>query len=486
VHPTTAMSYEALRTRHCRFARALVSDHLERLRWTPERLAAERLMGLRALIFIARERSSWHRRRLAGIDPKTLTETDLERIPPMSKDDLMDNFDAIVTDPRLSLEAVESHLAGLTDDAYLLDEHHALASGGSSGRRGVFVYGWDAWARAHVGFFRYLLRDWRPAWPTHPAPVFAVLASATLSHFSAAHPRTFSDPALIQFARLPLTLPTFPLERLVAELNALQPTILSGYPTALHQLAAAARTGALRIRPQLVVTYSEPLSAGVREALEQTWMTEVRNIWGTSEGGPTGVECAAGGLHLSDDLLIYEPVDAVGRPVPVGESADRLLLTNLYNPVLPLIRYELADGVTLSDAACPCGSTHRLLAALHGRRDQSFRYDGGLVVPAVVFDHRLERERHIIEYQVRQSARGATIHLRCSGPIDLIALARGIAADLAALGLERPEVPISVVAHLERQATGKLARFLPLPRDRVAVASAREQAEAAARRAERA
>ena len=64
----------------------------------------------------------------------------------MTKSDLMAHFDEIVADPRVTLDFVNAHLAGLTSDAYFLDEFHALASGGSSGMRGVFVWGWDAWA----------------------------------------------------------------------------------------------------------------------------------------------------------------------------------------------------------------------------------------------------------------------------------------------------------------------------------------------------
>jgi hypothetical protein len=92
----------------------------------------------------------------------------------MTKDDLMANWDAIVTDPRVTLEGTERHLAGLTSDAYLLDEYHAAASGGSSGRRGAFVYGFDAWAVAQAGFIRPMLLDravdpeMAPCHPTSP------------------------------------------------------------------------------------------------------------------------------------------------------------------------------------------------------------------------------------------------------------------------------------------------------------------------------
>jgi hypothetical protein len=48
------------------------------------------------------------------------------------------------------------------------------------------------------------------------------------------------------------------------------------------------------------------------------------------------------------------------------------------------------------------------------------------------------------------------------GPADPAALARSLEAELARLGVPGPAVEVGLVDHLERQATGKLRRFLPL------------------------
>src|SRR4029453_17653935 len=96
--------------------------------------------------------SPWHRRRRAGVDPDGFEEADLAGLPPMTKDDLMANWDQVVADRRLGLDLVDGHLAGLESDAYLLERFHAVASGGSSGRRGIFVYGWGAWGTPYARF----------------------------------------------------------------------------------------------------------------------------------------------------------------------------------------------------------------------------------------------------------------------------------------------------------------------------------------------
>ncbi len=82
------------------------------------------------------------------MDLTGLDEAGLRELPPMTKTDLMDNFDQIVTDERLSLDLVNAHLQTVSTPSYLLDRYTAITSGGSSGRRGVFVYDWEAWRLA--------------------------------------------------------------------------------------------------------------------------------------------------------------------------------------------------------------------------------------------------------------------------------------------------------------------------------------------------
>lgn len=156
--PAPVDTYDVLRRRYAADVEALAPEMIERLGWSAKRLAAHRTAALRRLVGQARDASLWHRRRLDSVDLDRLDEGDL---PVMTKADLMAHFDEVVTDPRLRLDVVEAHLAGLSGDAYLFDRYHAIASGGSSGQRGVFVYDWEAWARRWLGYLRFELRDWR-------------------------------------------------------------------------------------------------------------------------------------------------------------------------------------------------------------------------------------------------------------------------------------------------------------------------------------
>src|ERR1700748_689254 len=393
--------YETQRQQHLDRAMALAPEMIDRLQWPAYALAARRVRVLRELVRDAIALSPWHRQRLTGIDFEQLDEIGLRDLPTMTKADLMVNFDQIVTDERLSLELVNNHLEKVTTGGYLLDSYTAVTSGGSTGERGVFVYAWDGWVAFWLSAFRYqLLAKWSdPELASRPV-VMAWVAAAHFTHATAALSRTFASPEFIS-VRFPVTLAT---ENMVAGLNVTQPDFLVAYPSALHVLSVEAQAGRLRIAPHQVLSCSEPLLPEIRAAAEEAWGVRVGNIWGMSEGGCAGVACEHGRMHLSEDLVIVEPVDEAGRAVAPGEPAAKIYLTNLFNPVLPLIRYEITDEVTILTEPCPCGSAHRCVAEIQGRLDDVFVYDGRRVHPHV-FRSALGRRAGVVEYQVRQTPR---------------------------------------------------------------------------------
>lgn len=453
--------YEIQRQRHVTGALALAPLLMEQLSWPAGRLAEHRTLRLRELVRIATERSPWYRKRLSGLDVDRLDERSLTELPALTKAELMEHFDDIVTDSRLTRAGLEAHLSTVETGSYLFGRYTALTSGGSSGQRGVFVYGWDAFAVFWLTCYRTLLRA-RNSYPDLDSRP-AVMASVTAAHFShatAAMARTFSNPRMTT-VRFPVTLRT---EEIVAGLNEVQPDFMTVYPSVLHALAHEAAAGRLRIAPRRVLAGGEPLLPEIRAAAEQTWGVKVINVYGTSEGGGTAVGCDLGSTHISEDQLIVEPVDLAGRPVPPGERSARIYLTNLYNPVLPLIRYEITDEVVVRPGRCPCGSAHRRIADVQGRLDDVFTYQGLRVHPHL-FRTALSREAGVVEYQVRQTPAGAAMAIRCTAPVNLDALRDRVAAALAGAGLDRPQVTVEVLDRFERPSgPAKLKRFLPLDR----------------------
>ncbi|MEN3269240.1 hypothetical protein [Pseudonocardia sp.] len=142
-------------------------------------------------------------------------------------------------------------------------------------------------------------------------------------------------------------------------------------------------------------------------------------------------------------------------------------MTNLFNHALPLIRFEITDEITVIDRSCPCGSAHTWIEDVQGRLDDSLTYPDAatepIIVHPIVVRSPLGRQPHIVEYQVHQTPRGVRVLVRTVGHVDLDLVQAEIGAGLANLGLTDPEVVLTPVEHLDRQDTGKLKRFIPLP-----------------------
>ena len=455
------MPYEATRQKHIARFLEVLPEQMQHLAWTRERIELEQTNLLRRVLGIARERSPWHRERLRGVDVAGLARGDLAQLPVMTKDDLMSHWDEIATDSRLTLEVVDEHLQTIASDAYLFDTYHAVASGGSSGRRGVFVWDWDAWAIAFASGVRWSLQHamQRPDVAGRP-PVIASVAAAAPTHMSSALGQTFAAP-FPPTHRFPVTMP---LAEIVAGLNDVRPTQLRGYASALHLLAREALDGRLFIEPTSVAPDGEPLLPEMRDAMERAWGAPVGGTYGTSEACFTASSCFVGsGMHLSEDTVILEPVDERGAPVEPGVPSVKVYLTNLINTALPLIRYELTDEVRVLTEPCPCGCAFARVDDIQGRLDHLFAYDGGVVIHPHVFRSALGRVPQVVEYQVRQTTRGARIELRASAEVDLEALAVTIAGSVARAGLPDPEIRVARVPALTRTSAGKLTRFVPLP-----------------------
>lgn len=157
---------------------------------------------------------------------------------------------------------------------------------------------------------------------------------------------------------------TKPLDEQAADLLRLRPHWLGGEP---HSLAAVGGALEGRLRPRTVTSHAVSLDPMLRAELRAAYGTEPLDIYGASEGGQMAWQCKAADLyHVNHEIVVLEIVDEQGRPTPPGEAGD-VLITNLLNPLLPMIRYRIGDGATWADRPCACGHRLPALAALAGR-----------------------------------------------------------------------------------------------------------------------
>jgi phenylacetate-CoA ligase len=416
---------------------------LERERWPRERIDAHQRERLAELMSHAAEKSPFWRERLGG-GPRPL-----EELPVMTKTDLMERFDDVVTDRRLRLPELLAHLDQVHDDALYLGEHRVMTSSGSSGRKAVFVYDREAWWHCAAMFMRR--SEWHGIKPKLPRLCLAMVWGASPTHMSRRGAQTM-DVGVHRICRLSVT---HPLPELVARLNDFRPTHLSAYPSIAGPLADEQLAGRLRLRLQGIMTNSEPLSPQLRERLKAAFGVSARDFYATTEG-LYGCECPEGSLHLFDDLCIVENVDADGDPVPPGETGTRLLVTNLFNRVQPLIRFEITDVVAIDPEPCPCGRSLTRLRSLEGRAEDVLCVDGVTVHPlefAVV-----TADPDVREFQVVQTGEGLRLRVALRDGAEGAPERLRVCLDerLRNLGVPDPAVEVETVDALERTAGGKL------------------------------
>jgi phenylacetate-CoA ligase len=456
----TTTNGTGLEVLQARFSAALaghLETHLARSGWDAGRLAAHQRDRLRALLASALERSPFHARRLTGIDPARFELADLARLPVMTKQQMMDGFDELATDRRLTRARVERHLAASpAEPSLLLDRYVCLASGGSSGLRGIFVQTIEEYAEFVASFVRPVAAALAATGGPPPGGVpVAIIGAASPVHasgFGAAagasgYPlRTISAPA------------TLPLADLVARLNQARPLVLQGHTTKLALLAEEQRAGRLQIAPVSVTAMGELLTQTDRAAIGAAFgVPPVAQF--TCTEGLTGQSDPGGAvLTFASDMCIAELVGQDNQPVPDGTPSAKVLLTNLSNHTQPLIRYELTDRLTRHPAGRGLG---HLRATVEGRADDTFRY-GSITVDPLVIRTVMVRAPAALEYQVRQTSRGIDISVVASEQLDHAALAAALERSLRAAGLPDPQVQIREVADIIRHPeTGKARRFIP-------------------------
>ena len=164
-------------------------------------------------------------------------------------------------------------------------------------------------------------------------------------------------------------------------------------------------------------------------------------------------------MHVADDLVILEPADADGNVVPFGQPAERLLLTNLFNLAQPLIRYDLADAVTMTDEPCPCGCAHRRITAVNGRINGSFEYETGAVVPRAAIEQTVLAAPGVANFFIHKTQGGVDVSVVTDGSTDLQRLRMELIDVFRRHGGPESDVSVQEVASLDRLWSGKSKQF---------------------------
>ena len=444
------------------FGRALVVSRTELDRSDRLDAAARSALHHRRLEEMVRhavERSPFYRDHYRNID---LDRVDLAALPPVTKSQLMARFDDWVTDDRLKLADLEHHLESLAGDESYLGQYRVMATSGSTGRRGVFVYSRADWRMSLANFAR-LNERYLDVHPRLPRRLRVANVGATSPLHISTRTSLSAAVGINRVLRLDVRRP---LDELVTALDGFRPEFLVGYPSVLRLLAHEQHEGRLHIRPLKVATVGEVRTPEMADAIRSAWDVEPFDWYGITEGGVLAGDCVHHqGMHLFEDLFVVENVNADGEPVVDGDVGHKLLLTNLFNRTQPLIRYEVSDMVALDARLCPCGRTSRRVTSIEGRHDDLLLLPaargGRIPIHPIVLRRPFTSLPTVHQYRVVLGDEGLRVSVVIgNGPIEETSrhVRAALAAGLEDAGAIPPPIFVEAVASLPRDP-GHGAKF---------------------------
>jgi phenylacetate-coenzyme A ligase PaaK-like adenylate-forming protein len=423
-------------------------------------------------VAFAREHSAFYRDLYHGLPERV---DDATMLPVTDKRQLMARFDDVLTDPAVRRADVEAFVA---DPARIgtrfAGKYLVATTAGTTGTRGLFVLDDRYWAVAS-GMMAQLGGDWLSPIQLVRLMVrggrFATVV-ATGGHFlsvAAGTRERREKPRLHR--RLRIFSVHWPMSELVAGLNLVRPVLLLAYASVLRLLAAEQESGRLSLQPMLVVSTAEGLPPGERERIQRAFSAPVREVYGCTESSYAAASCTRGWLHLLEDWLILEPVDADYRPVPPGVVSHTVLMTNLANRVQPILRYDVGDRVLMKPDACECGNPAPALK-VEGRASDVLTFpaadrQGHVAVPPLALGTVIDRTPGVELFQIAQSApTRLSVRLLPEPGADPDQVRRsvveGLAALLTSLGLAHVAVDADAVPP-QQSAGGKFRTVIPLP-----------------------
>ncbi len=176
---------------------------------------------------------------------------------------------------------------------------------------------------------------------------------------------------------------------------------LVGIPTQVLALARHERAKEIPAgRIKSVLLSADYVPSAIVNELGRVWNCAVFSHYGTTEMGlGGGVDCEAfSGYHLREADLFFEIVDPVsGRPRPAGQPGE-IVFTTLTRDAMPLLRYQTGDLSRFLPDPCPCGTVLRRLEKVRGKLHDMVSLRSGEWLGMADLDEALFRIPGIVNY----------------------------------------------------------------------------------------
>jgi phenylacetate-CoA ligase len=182
------------------------------------------------------------------------------------------------------------------------------------------------------------------------------------------------------------------------------PQNVDSIPSHLFQLAMVMKEDKIKLRSiKRIFTSSEYLEPNMRQFIQQTFDAELFDIYGCTEIKEVAWECQNhSGYHINEDDVLLEILnDSVpAKPGEVGE----IVLTDLRNRAMPLIRYRLGDLGMFLPGTCSCGRVFSLMLPAAGRSSEYVTTPSGKTISPYRFTTAIEKTPGLLQYQFIQDS----------------------------------------------------------------------------------
>lgn len=411
--------------------------HLKKAQYlSDEELRQLQSERLTALLRHAHRTSPWYRATIeqSGLDlNETVEASDLSSLPITTKADIRNNTERFISDD------------------YDINTLNRAKTGGSTGvsLNLYFDERCQQWRNA-AQMYADSLAGWEPG-----TRVAAVWGNPPVAKTPKQKLRSYLLERTIYLDTMDLN-PTS-MGAFVEEWKSFQPEVIFGHAHSIYIFAKfLLESDIAELRPKGVVATSMMLLDHERNVIEQAFSTKVTNRYGCEEVGLIAVECEKHkGMHINSAHIVLECLDANDQPVSPGEPG-KLVLTDLNNYAMPLIRYRVEDVGVLADDLCECGRTLPLLDRLEGRvADFLKKPDGGQVAGVSLVERTLTKVPGVEQMQLVQEKMHEIKILRVKGKDFLPDTDAQLINEFRGVFDESVDLIIVDVVTIPQEATGK-------------------------------
>ena len=217
-----------------------------------------------------------------------------------------------------------------------------------------------------------------------------------------------------------------------------------------------------------ILSSSEVLQEATREKLKSVFGCNVVSLYSNQENGTLAQECIDNTeFHLNTASYYFEFLKLdKDAPAALDEPA-RIVVTDLFNRAMPLIRYDTGDIATLTDQ-CLCGWKTKAVKHIHGRAmDCIYDTQGRMISPVTITNYMWPFDK-LLQFQFIQEGR-RHYSLRLNGATEFytdeefINLFKGLLGREAIITIEHVnEIPVlssgkskHVVCHYKPKGEGE-------------------------------